>query len=102
MFHLRRDDVPFGGIRRQRGGDGGIVALRRARVKNYVPRGRSNQLRDLFAGRSGETTSEMWELQAAVSDRRRRSEIDATIYVAPYIWGMRTIRLRTYSLARGR
>jgi len=51
MFHLGRDDVPLGGVGLKRRGDGGVVALRRTRSKNHVPRGRSNQLRHLFAGR---------------------------------------------------
>jgi len=51
MFHLGRDDVPFGGIRPQRRRDGDVVALRRARGENHIHRVRANQLRHLFAGR---------------------------------------------------
>ena len=51
MFHLGRDNVPFGRICLQRGGDGGVVTLRRARGENHIHRVRANQLRHLFARR---------------------------------------------------
>jgi hypothetical protein len=51
IFNLGRDDVPFGGVGLQGGGNGGVVAFRGARGKNHVARGRSNQFRHLFARR---------------------------------------------------
>ncbi len=38
MLHAGRDDVPLIGIGLERGGDGGIVALCRARGEDDIPR----------------------------------------------------------------
>jgi len=55
MFHLGRDDVPFGGVRLQCRGDGGVVAFRGAGGENHIQRVRANQLGHLVAGRFQET-----------------------------------------------